>query len=190
MWTHYSKKNPVPAAVYQEIFKLLCEAIPDKKRRDSAAQRSLVLHSSYNLYVWQDNGVVAVMATWEYPNIRFIEHFVVAAGARGKGLGTQMLNDYLKKSEIPVVLETELAESSAMAARRLAFYKRNGFLESSIAYQQPPLQKGAHWLSMELMSWPQKVDGEEFMTVCKLLYREVYGLSSFSIAEACSYAQE
>lgn len=185
MWRKYTSDSPIPEELYKKVYALLSASIPPVERREEAVQHALLKHSAYTLYTYMQQGVLfAMLAAWEFPNHRYIEHFAVAEAARGQGIGGELLRAYLDLDARPLVLEVELPEASPLAARRIGFYERHGLHLNTFEYGQPPLRKDAPWVPLQLMSWPGALDQAGFDAVRLLLYREVYGLSSYSLEEA------
>lgn len=185
MWQKYTNVSPIPEELYQKAYSLLEAAIPPEERREEAVQRALLKHSAYTLYAhMRQDEPLAMMAAWEFADFRYIEHFAVDTAARGQGIGGRLLEAYLALDQRPVALEVELPGTSAFAARRIGFYERHGLHLNDVAYSQPPLRKGFPWVPMRIMSWPSALDATGFEAVRLLLYREVYGLSPHSLANA------
>ncbi len=184
MWTKYTVSAPISQEEYQKVYVLLSAAIPPEKRREYSIQRALLQHSAYTLYSYgAGNAVEAMLAAWEFSHLRYVEHFAVKEALRNQGLGTRLLQAYMQQSDLPVILESEEPGASAMAERRLAFFSRCGFHTNTEAYSQPPRSKGMPWVSAQLLSWPAPLNEADFSDCRVLLYREVYGLSSHSLAK-------
>lgn len=184
MWERYDNQNPVPAGLHRSAHELLVAAIPALERREDSVQRALLGHSAYAFYVYRAGEAAdAMLAAWEFGAVRYIEHFAVSGQLRGGGLGSRLLQAYLARSSLPALLEAEPAGSSSEAGRRIQFYQRNGFhINNDFKYSQPPLRRNAPWIPLQLMSWPQPITRQQYEDVRVLLYREVYGLSSVSLA--------
>lgn len=184
MWQKYTSSTPIVEDLYKKVYTLLSDSIPPEERREEAVQRALLKHSVYTLYTYSSQGeLFAMLAAWEFPEYRYIEHFAVAEAARGQGIGGKLLQAYLALDARPVLLEVELASASGNAARRIGFYERHGLHLNDIEYDQPPLRKGSPWVPLRLMSWPDALDQHGFEEARLLLYREVYGLSSYGLVE-------
>lgn len=94
------------------------------------------------------------LSYWTFEGYTYIEHFAVDPAHRGKNLGRLMLNHLFKEVSENVILETEPADVSPEAAKRIEFYEKNGFkIRKEINYTQPSYGgKGQVAVPMELMT--------------------------------------
>lgn len=142
------------------------------ERRDYSEQKNLLnnpLFKTYHIIIKDKK--VGFITVWLLKNCAFIEHFVIFEEERGKGLGEQALN-MIKQIYSNVVLECEPETLSALANRRLNFYKRNGFYNNGIEYFQPPYRKNGLAVRLELMSYPTPL--LEVEKVVEEIYQKVY----------------
>ena len=154
-------------ALYKELEKNFIAA----ERRDFADAKALLSHPQFAAYHTVENGVrIGFVTLWTLSGMTFAEHFVTYEPFRNKGYGARVL-ELLKKDFAPLVLEAEPPETE-LAARRLAFYRRNGFCENAIPYLQPAYRKGEKDVPLVLMSYPHTLQ-EPAQTV-KEIYRVVY----------------
>lgn len=79
------------------------------------------------------------MNSWDFGDFVFVEHFAVADIMRGKGFGSEILKNFCRDVQRPVVLEVELP-NTAEAIRRIV-YERHGFNVVSQTYMQPSLRQ-------------------------------------------------
>ncbi len=131
----------------------------------------------YHFLVAENNGtMMGIMAYWEFGGVVYIEHFAMDNVLRNRGFGCLVLNcflDMLPKG-IQVVLEAEQPDNP-LAKRRIAFYKRHGFVINTHEYLQPPYHSGNGFLPMVMMSrFP--LENADFEYITQLLYKNVYGL--------------
>lgn len=68
----------------------------------------------------------ALIASWDFDDFVFLEHFAVDPARRSGGIGGQMLDAMLAHCGKRACLEAELPETE-LAARRIGFYERHGF---------------------------------------------------------------
>lgn len=135
--------------------------------------------SKYHMCVIEKNGtMVGIFAYWNFDTFLYIEHFAISNKLRNNGVGGEALSLFLQKtgSNHQIVLEVELP-NNPLAARRIEFYKRHGFVENAFQYLQPPYRTGDGFLPMAIMS-RQPLQKEEFHKVKQTLYTEVYGLQT------------
>lgn len=163
---------------FDSFFKLMNEAFPSVERRSYEGQKKLLYEDLYNIIADKDDyeNINAFIATWEFSDFNFIEHFAVASKMRGNGMGTLMLNEYLYKCNKPIFLEVELPENN-ISRRRIEFYKRLGFELNNFEYLQPPMQKQHDFLPLIVMSYPRSVDEIEFMNFKNIIYDKVYKIN-------------
>ena len=151
------------------------EAFPKEEIRTYEGQLALL----ENPYYWlkrklDDQGrLIAFMAVWEFEDFCFVEHLAVSRQARGNGIGGQMMQEYIRQSVHPLILEVEPPETD-ICKRRIAFYQRMGFQLNDFEYQQPPMRKGHGWYPLMIMSFPGSLMKQEFEPMKRRIYREVY----------------
>ena len=128
---------------FNSFYELMSEAFPPIERRKLENQKKLLENDFYNIVGYKENDrVIAFIASWEFENFNFIEHFAVDNSYRGNGIGSKILKQYLNKyKNKPVFLEVEYPEDN-YSKRRIEFYKRLGFSLNDYEYVQPPLEKG------------------------------------------------
>lgn len=160
---------------FSSFFELMEKSFPSTERRSCEDQRNLFKENSYKVFGHKDsNGkVVAFIATWEFEDFIFIEHFAVHSKMRCNGIGSVMLKELLNEYKKPIFLEVEEPETD-IAERRIRFYKRLGFNLNSFDYLQPPLQKHHEFLPLKVMSYPSKVNVEKFKNFKNQVYEKVY----------------
>ncbi len=141
-----------------DYFSFLIVVETDKEAEDTAAK--LTDPDKYEFL-----GFVSI---WNFGNYRYVEHFATAKDARGKGLGSSILN----MLDGNIVLEVELPGSNDMADRRIGFYERNGFRPVDAEYVQPPYSPELPSLPLLLLCRGELPDIQE---VISTLHRKVYG---------------
>ena len=160
---------------FDSFFNLMEEAFPSVERRSYEDAKKLLCEDLYSIIVDKDenDNITAFIASWEFNDFNYIEHFAVEGKIRGNGIGTSMLQAYLNKSNKPIFLEVELPEND-VSLRRIEFYKRLGFHLNNFEYLQPPMQKQHDFLPLKVMSYPRSVDEMEFMNFKNVVYNKVY----------------
>lgn len=169
------KINKFQHSDFDSFFNLMREAFPSIERRSYEDAKNLLFEDLYNIIVDKDkdNNIIAFIASWEFSDFKFIEHFAVDSKIRGTGMGTSMLKDYLNRYNNPIFLEVELPLND-VAVRRIEFYKRLGFHLNNFDYFQPPLQKQHDFLPLKVMSYPKSVNEEQFINFKNAVYDKVY----------------
>ena len=123
--------------------------------------------------IYADGVIAGLVTTWVFPGFTYVEHLAVSPAIRGGGTGAAVL-EILKKTtgESPLLLEVEPeSDSDPMPARRIGFYRRNGFEIIDYPYMQPPYAAGLPWLELRLMS-TGPLDPSQ---ASRILHHEVYG---------------
>jgi len=151
------------------VYKIMIESFPTDERRPYDEQKSLLSDSRYAIY-GEDYGFIA---TWEFDDFIFIEHFAIEKSQRNSGLGSRILKEFLETSKKPVCLEVEPPDTE-MAKRRIGFYERNGFFLNEFDYFQPPISKGKNIVPLMIMTSGEKVSKKAFKKIRDTLYKEIY----------------
>ena len=76
-------------------------------------------------------------------------------------------------TDLSEMMEVELPETE-MAARRIGFYERNGFVMNPFEYMQPAMGEDRHAIPLRIMSYPKRLLADEFETMRDVLYCHVY----------------
>lgn len=84
----------------------------------------------------------ALLVFWNFGHCRYVEYFAVSPDARGNGVGSALLKNFIAESDVPVILEIEPPEASEKNARRLKFYERLGFVRNGGEHFHPPYHDG------------------------------------------------
>ena len=168
---------------FTRVYELMREAFPACETRPFEAARTQLARPEYRIRVLRENGeITAFIATWEFPGLRFIEHFAVDAARRGGGIGSAMLREYLGLSAKPVYIEVDSAQKAADETpeekRRIRFYERLGFELSGFGYEQPTLREHAGRVFLRIMGYPSAPDGPAFLRLRDLLFTRVYGCAA------------
>jgi GNAT superfamily N-acetyltransferase len=152
---------------YREIEK----NFPLDERRDYADALTLFEDGKYEiLYIW-DNGInVGFITVWQLREFAFAEHFVIYENFRNRGYGAAAL-EALKKKYRGIVLEAE-PPCEDIQKRRLAFYKRCGFVENDGEYMQPAYREDGSEVRLRIMSYPGALG--DFSAVTKEILIKVY----------------
>ena len=164
---------------YPFVERLLCSAFPPEERRDDEQQRiNTNENDKFRCFLIRNyERPIGVLTAWYFTNFVYIEHFAIQADLRNNGYGKQALLDFLQQTQLPIVLEVEMPRVKGdITHRRIAFYRRMGFVLRKMAYKQPPYRIGDKWLPMKLMSngnvkWERIAE-----EVRDTIYREVYSV--------------
>ena len=158
-------------ADFDTVFAAMQESFIPEERRDREDALALFDDPAYTVYHVVKDGVrVGFITVFALEGFTFAEHFVVYAAYRNGGIGSATLGA-LTSIHPRVILEVEYPET-ALQARRLTFYKRNGFCENDVPYIQPPYRKGDQGTPLILMSYPVPLSSPE--AAIAQIYRHVY----------------
>ena len=162
---------PLPKEDFDSFYALVEKSFIEEERRDYSDALALFTEGKYEiLKIVSDNEAVGFISLWHFTDFVFAEHFVTYERYRNRGFGAQALG-ILRKRLKRIVLEAE-PPVSELTKRRLAFYKRNGFVENPEDYTQPAYKKGKSGVKLVIMSYPERLEGFED-TVTKIK-RKVY----------------
>ena len=162
---------------FEFFYPIMKYSFPENERRSKSAQRALFDDARYKVAAERDElgKIVAFMAYWELDDVTYLEHFAVDRELRGAGLGGAFLDELTAGLNGPVVLEAEPPETE-IAARRIAFYERHGFVLNDYDYIQPPLGKNRRPVPLKVMSLAAPLGREQFDDIRRKIYSAVYGV--------------
>lgn len=156
---------------FDQVYAIMEQSFPTDERRPCGEQKALLDIPEYAVYVTPL--IDAFIATWEFDEFIFVEHFAVKSECRNTGLGSRMLSEFLEKQVKTVCLEVELPNTD-LAKRRIGFYERNGFFLNEYEYFQPPISSGKQIVPLRIMTSCGKADQVTFDRIRNILYKEVY----------------
>lgn len=161
--------------IFDKVFKLMKESFPEEEYREYERQKELLNIPMYSLITKLDknDNLLGLLSSWKIGEFNFIEHLAINPSTRGKGIGSEMLVNFIKNSTHPIILEVELPNNE-MSIRRIRFYEKLGFILNDFEYYQMPLRKECKPIEMKLMSYPNSLDIHEFERVKEAIYETVY----------------
>lgn len=158
------------------ILDLYESAFPAEERRPIDDFCRLVANDTVSLRaIFVNNAFAGFITIWHFPKFYYIEHFALKSEQRGRGIGSQVLKRLKAMLERPVVLEAEPPSLSPEAARRIEFYRRNGFEVISTDYVQPSYGPGLNPVNLYLLATEPLNAGE----VASELHKRVYKIEIF-----------
>ncbi len=160
---------------FSMVYQIMSEAFPMAEIRTYENAKSLLKDDRYQIETIRnaENRIFGFIAAWDLGTFIFIEHLAVSEKIRGTGFGSKMLKEYLDRCKRPVIIEVESTKMEG-AKRRIDFYKRMGFSFSNFGYTQPDLQNTSQKIDLNIMSYPNQITKKEFLSLKKLLFRQVY----------------
>lgn len=152
----YSAKQNISDDQFGKIYHMLDQSFPEQELRTAAGQRALFANPYYRAVVSLASGrqpprLSGRVGVWSVP---LCGTFAVAPAGRGKGIGGEFLRRYQQSGTTSVILEVE-HPNTEIAARRIGFYERHGFVLNHYEYYQPAMREGQKPLPLLIMSWPQ-----------------------------------
>ena len=136
----------------QEIYRSYCNTFPEDERMDWEKLITLFSNPKAKIIsVLHDSKNIGYLILWELSNYTFVEHFEVFEEFRSQKLGSH-ITQYLFENFPRIILEIEPDHLNENAARRYAFYQRNGFRLIDEMYVQPSYGKGKKPLNLWLLS--------------------------------------
>lgn len=174
--TIYSKDNMIEEAVFEQVWKLMETSFPSDERWDKSGFLSEYQNSEFRSMVYHPDGKLGgVMDFWDFGSFIYIEHFAVQPHLRGQGIGAALMSELSRiAGGRPYLLEAEPPQDSDIAARRVSFYERLGFVLNSYEYIQPAMGEDEHPLPLVIMSAPSALTEEQFIFVRDKMYEKVY----------------
>lgn len=161
-------------AFVQQVLK---QCFPFEEYRDFEEFKDVIRHKKEFIcnIVMKDEDPIGIFNYWNLPHFIFIEHFAILPENRDKGTGRQVMQGFLKETQLPIILEVELPETE-IQKRRIAFYERLGFRLWTSEYVQPPYRSDFEGIPMQLMCYGNLEETEHFKHIRSLLYRVVYNV--------------
>lgn len=157
-----------------EIKQIYTASFPSAERREWDELEHLLQQPLFNLFqVFDNQKLTGIISIWDLMDFRFIEHFAIIAKAQGKGVGSKVIKQIIRTHPTRVILEVE-EPLTDLAIRRKGFYTRLGFSVCERNYWQPAYSAEKSKVKMRLMSFPNKIQTEEFDLIKRHIYREVY----------------
>ena len=161
---------------FKDAWEIYESSFPSDERRTLKLQKELIKNNQYNFFIVTKNNVlVAIITDWNFEDFLFVEHLAVKEDLRGKGIGTELLKEYISKNKQKIVLEVERPETE-IATKRIKFYEKIGFNLNDFDYIQPAYGKEKNPVPMLLMTYPEKITDSEFSTIREKLHIVVYEL--------------
>ena len=175
MITIYSSEKPISRKQFATIFEIMEYSFPKSERRSFEDHYAEFRKPLFRSLVDSENGSVkGFMNYWQLDGFVYLEHFAVAQGLRGKGVGTKLMKELCTRINCPIILEVEPPELSEAAVHRIGFYKRLGFYLNEYEYYQPPYHKNELPVRLMIMSRPNPLSQEQFDEIKTILYRDAY----------------
>ncbi len=147
--------------LFYKAWELYETSFPKIERRNIDEQKQIQNDSRYKTYAYLDeNDFVGIVFYWDFDKFRFIEHFAVESGFRGKSYGSKILNSLLDRNK-QVVLEIELIRDE-ISKKRLRFYEKFDFKVNDFKHYQVPFRKEQESLELLFLSHGRVLSKDEY----------------------------
>lgn len=158
-----------------KMYKLYQSAFPSSERRNLGGLEQILNHEKrFEAYaLMKEDKFVGFFTYWLFDRFCYVEHFAIDDSLRGQNLGSEVLVAFLKRTDLPVVLEVEMPDNNE-AGRRIKFYERFGFRVLPHTYAQPFYDGSGRILPMLIMSNNYHFTDKHFNMIKKTLHSEVY----------------
>jgi len=151
-------------------------SFPPSERRTPEQQRELLNSPIYHVVpIIHDGESAGFFTYWKLEGFLFGEHLAVAEKYRNSGLGRIFLTSFFETLTEPFIIEVEKPETD-IAARRIGFYQRLGFVLNSYHYEQPSYTGHTEPVPMFVMSYKESLDESRFELYRDQLYKAVHNL--------------
>lgn len=157
------------------IYSIMEEAFPPAETISYKVFERLYHNPKYKVLAIKNKlGMLSgFLSWWKLDGFNFAEYFAIRKNMRGRGLGSVVLNKFLRRTKKPVVLEVEAFDTNT-AKRRIKFYQRLGFKLNDITYIQPPLNKSNEQIPLTIMSYPELIPQAKRQSVIDQIFTNVY----------------
>ncbi len=173
--TIYSSNNMIPQPIFEQVWQLLELSFPANERWDYNGFLGEYANPEFRSMVYFPEKLGGVLNYWDFGSFIYVEHFAVTPELRGQGTGAALMEELRQRSdERPLVLEAEPPQDSPIAARRIGFYNRIGFVQNPYSYIQPAMGEDELPLPLVIMSSPQPLSEQEYIRIRNTMYQHVY----------------
>jgi len=162
--------------LFTQAWSIYTEAFTAVERRTRQEQIRVMRDPRYRFSaVMHEHSVIGVLAWWNLPGFRFVEHFAISSTQRSGGFGRRAITLLQTHVASPIVLDVEPFSLDHQAVRRVAFYERLGF---SYCMQSVflPAYAGKSIAPTNFMAWRTTLDRKAcervFDTVTRVIYKQ------------------
>lgn len=147
---------------YNFAKELLAISFPASERRDDSLQRQVMSHPDYRLQAIMDGDEpVGVVGYFDASNFVYFENFCIVPDKRNCGYGSATLKAMTDNLDKPFILEAELP-TDELTRRRIAFYKRNGMVETPYAHIQPHYRAADPDLPLVVLTYGAQITQSQY----------------------------
>lgn len=160
----------------QTLFSLYREAFPEEERREEGQLLRLVEEKKEMVFnvVETDGELAGLFVYWKFREFYYLEHLAVYPELRNRKIGQQVLEYVDRTLKGCRILEVE-PPLTEMAARRIAYYRRNGYEVVEKTYEQPSYDGLKNSIPLWIMSNHREMNPAKAIDIIqKEVYRNNY----------------
>lgn len=160
------------------FYNILLDNFPTKEIKDYSYMKDTFKKGIFKVLVLKEcNKIIGILSYYDGGEFTFIDYFAISGDQKGKGLGSKMLEYFIKMVNKLVILEVEYPEDE-QSRRRIAFYQRSEFiLNNQYKYSVPPVRNLKQRLYFHLMSYPRAITDNEYNLYYPKILKLVYGIN-------------
>jgi len=131
------------------------QSFPAFERRTRSDQVQALNDKQYhfNLIKSQEGIFLGILLIWHATDFIYIEHLAITPKARGKSIGTRILEQLKVTAKKPIILEID-PPVDEISVKRKRFYKKVGFVDDGRAYIHNSYQKQTQPHTLDILSFP------------------------------------
>ncbi len=158
---------------FSAVYEKMENAFPYEEIRDRYDEKECLNNKSFHIFEIVNKGEYSgFAAVWFFNEFLFLEHLAVDRDKRSCGLGSKCVKEFIKRYNLPVILEAE-APVTEIQKKRIKFYKNLGFFVNDYEYAQPSYH-GGESVPLKILSFPKPLSQEEFEVFYKKTRKSVY----------------
>jgi ribosomal protein S18 acetylase RimI-like enzyme len=161
---------------FKEVYQIMKASFPKEEIRTFEESIKQLENEKYTIFSYKttQEEMIGFIAQWEFESCFFLEYFAIDEKYRGTGIGTEVLQKYLKTRNKKVILEVE-NNHTIIGKRRINFYKRMGFHLLNCGYLQPKLNEDdKKEVPLKMMSYPENLNKEKLLDIKDEVFKIVY----------------
>ena len=169
---------------WEKIREIYMEAFPKQERKPFGILKRSVKRGKVELFAaWEGTDLLGFTAVIPFENMVMVDYLAVSAKARGKGTGSQLMEEVCghytgKKVVLLIERLDDQAENAAQRQARRRFYLKNGFASTDL------FTSGAGG-DMEVLSFGGQVHGSDYMRLQKYALGSIlFRLSGMKLVKA------
>lgn len=122
--------------LFGSVWQIYRDSFPRNERRTLEHQQTAFQSNQYHLNAYTEKGtLLGLLGYWEFDDYIYIEHLAINPVIRSGGHGSRILSALIESTSKALILEIEPVEND-LTLRRLRFYERLGFQETSYPHRQ------------------------------------------------------